>query len=65
MVISKGVSLKQLEQGPHGLDTTKGVFTKKTNKTNKWFFIIGAILLLVIVCAIWYAYSSLGSHTAH
>src|SRR5579863_9630581 len=29
MVISKGVSLEQLEQGPQGFDTTKGVFTKK------------------------------------
>jgi pSer/pThr/pTyr-binding forkhead associated (FHA) protein len=52
MVISKGVSLEQLEQGPQGFDTTKGVFTKKTNKTNKWFIIGGILLLIVIVVAI-------------
>jgi pSer/pThr/pTyr-binding forkhead associated (FHA) protein len=55
MVISKGVSLEQLEQGPQGFDTTKGVFTKKTNKTNKWFIIGGIVLLLVIVGAILFA----------
>jgi len=49
MVISKGVSLEQLEQGPQGLDTTKGVFTKKSNKTNIWFILFGVVLLLVIV----------------
>ena len=63
MVISKGVSLEQLEQGPHGFDTTKGVFTKKTNKTNKYFILIGVVLLLVIVVAIFVAYNQLGNHT--
>lgn len=57
MVISKGVSIEQLEQGPQGFDTTKSVFTKKTNKTNKWFFIGGAVLLVVIVLAILFALS--------
>ena len=33
MVISKGVSIEQLEQGPQGFDTTKSVFTKKKNNT--------------------------------
>jgi hypothetical protein len=49
MVIKKGVSLEQLEQGPQGFDT-KGVFAKKTNKTNRWFIVVGVILLVVIVC---------------
>ncbi len=65
MVISKGVSLEQLEQGPQSFDTTKGVFTKKTNKTNKYFIIGGAVLLVVIVCAILYAYTQLGNHTTN
>src|SRR5579884_2060786 len=57
MVINKGVSLEQLEQGPQGLDTTKGVFTKKTDNTNKWFIIGGVTLAIVIVCAILFALS--------
>jgi pSer/pThr/pTyr-binding forkhead associated (FHA) protein len=48
MVISKGVSLEQLEQGPQGFDTTRGAFTRKTNKTNL-YFIIGGIVVLVII----------------
>ena len=48
MVISKGVSLEQLEQGPGGFDTSKGGFTKKTNKTNK-YFIWGGIAFAVII----------------
>jgi hypothetical protein len=55
MKISKGVSMEQLEQGPHGLDTTKGVFTKKSDKTNKWFIIGGVILLVVILGGIFMA----------
>jgi pSer/pThr/pTyr-binding forkhead associated (FHA) protein len=47
MVIAKGVSLAQLEQGPQGFDT-KGVFAKKTNKTNLWFIVVGVVLFLVI-----------------
>jgi pSer/pThr/pTyr-binding forkhead associated (FHA) protein len=62
MKISKGVSLEQLEQGPHGLDTTKGVFTKKSDKTNKWFIIGGVILLVVILAAIFMAWIKLNGH---
>lgn len=49
MVINKGVSLEQLEQGPQsGFDSSKGGFTKKTNKTNK-YFIIGGVVFAVII----------------
>ncbi|HEX3800394.1 MAG TPA: FHA domain-containing protein [Verrucomicrobiae bacterium] len=65
MVISKGVSLEQLEQGPQSFDTTKGVFTKKTNKANKYIFIGATVLLLVIVVAIFVAYNSLSNHPSH
>src|ERR1700722_17496310 len=48
MVISKGVSLEQLEQGPQGFDTTRGAFTRKTNKTNLYFIIGGIVVALII-----------------
>jgi hypothetical protein len=49
MVISKGVTMADLEQGPHGFEATKGVFTKKSNKSNLYFIIGGAVFFLVIV----------------
>jgi len=50
MVIAKGVSLEQLEQGPQGgFDTTKGGFSKKTNKTNKYFLWGGIAFALIII----------------
>jgi pSer/pThr/pTyr-binding forkhead associated (FHA) protein len=50
MVISKGVSLDQLGQGTQGgLDTTRGVFTKKTNKSNLYFIVGVVVFVLVIV----------------
>jgi hypothetical protein len=50
MVMQRGVSLNELEQGGRtpGFDTSK-VFSKKSNKTNKWFLIGGAIALVVII----------------
>jgi pSer/pThr/pTyr-binding forkhead associated (FHA) protein len=49
MVINKGVSLEQLEQGPQsGFDTSKGGFTKKTNRTNLYFIIGGIVFALII-----------------
>jgi pSer/pThr/pTyr-binding forkhead associated (FHA) protein len=59
MVISKGVSLEQLEQGPQGFDTTRGAFTRKTNKTNLYFIIGGIVVLVVIVGLILYILNSL------
>jgi pSer/pThr/pTyr-binding forkhead associated (FHA) protein len=65
MVVKRGVSLEQLEQGPQGLDTTKGVFTKKSNNTNKWFILIGIVLLLVIVVAFFMVFSALNNKPGH
>jgi predicted component of type VI protein secretion system len=59
MVINKGVSLEQLEQGPQGFDTTKGVFTRKTNKTNLYFIIGGIVFVIVIVALVVYVLYSL------
>jgi len=60
MVISKGVSLEQLEQGPQGFDTTRGAFTRKTNKTNLYFIIGGIVVLVVIAGLILYIVGMLG-----
>ncbi|MCU0788492.1 MAG: FHA domain-containing protein [Verrucomicrobia bacterium] len=54
MVMKRGVSLSELEQGPvAGFDTTSTAFSKKTNQVNRWFIIggaiIGAAILIVIV----------------
>src|SRR5580704_3094620 len=52
MVIPKGVTLEQLEQGPQGgFDTSKGGFSKKKNSTNKYFIIGGIVFALVIAIA--------------
>ena len=65
MVISKGVSLEQLEQGPQGgLDTTKGVFTKKTNKTNKYFIWLGIAFALIIAVLFVVLLNSIGGNSS-
>jgi hypothetical protein len=53
MVMQRGVSLNELEQGPRtgGFDTTSKAFSKKSNQTNKWF-LIGGIALVVIILLI-------------
>lgn len=51
MIIPRGVSLEQLEQGgarPPGFDTKNTGFSKKTNKVNT-YFIIGGIIVSVII----------------
>jgi pSer/pThr/pTyr-binding forkhead associated (FHA) protein len=51
MLIPRGVSLDQLEKGgtrPTGFDTNAS-FSKKTNKVNKYFIIIGIVVAVVIV----------------
>ena len=55
MVISRGVSLEQLEQGgtrAPGFDTTGTGFSKKGNKINTYFIVGGIVVGLVIVALI-------------
>ena len=59
MVISRGVSLSELEQGgarPPGFDTNT-VFTKKKNKVNLYFVIGGIAVGILILVLILYAIS--------
>jgi pSer/pThr/pTyr-binding forkhead associated (FHA) protein len=52
MIISKGVSLEQLEQGPQaGFDTSKGGFSKK-KKGSSTYIIWGAVVLVVIILGV-------------
>jgi pSer/pThr/pTyr-binding forkhead associated (FHA) protein len=62
MIIPRGVSLEQLEQGggrPAGFDTNTA-FSKKSNKTNRYFLIIGILVGLVIIGLIIYALNQAG-----
>ena len=63
MVIPRGVSLDQLEQG----GTTKGLasataFSKKKNKTNVIFIVVGVVVAIVIVVLLVIVFSQVGSH---
>ena len=56
MVIPRGVSLSDLEQGgtrPGGFDTNTA-FSKKTNKVNRVFLIVGIVVGVVILGLILY-----------
>jgi pSer/pThr/pTyr-binding forkhead associated (FHA) protein len=59
MVMPRGVSLDQLEQGGRkpGFDTN-AVFSKKTNKVNKFFLIGGIIVGLLIVVLLFMVYKA-------
>jgi hypothetical protein len=59
MIIPRGVSLEQLEQGgrPPGFDTKNTGFSKKTNKVNTYFIIGGIIVGLIIMGLILFALS--------
>ena len=62
LVIPRGVSLNDLEQSgarPTGFDTNTA-FSKKTNKVNTWFIIIGIIVFVVIVGLIIFALKQAG-----
>jgi hypothetical protein len=64
MIIPRGVSLEQLEQGgarAPGFDTKNTGFSKKTNKVNTYFIIGGIIVSLVIVGLILYALTQVKS----
>jgi|SRR5882757_6765422 len=59
MLIPRGVSLDQLEQGgtrTPGFDTNAS-FSKKTNKVNKFFIIGGIVVAVVIIGLLIYALS--------
>jgi len=67
MVMSRGVSLTDLEQGgtrPPGFDTNT-VFSKKKNKVNTYFIIGGVVVALIIVGLIFYALSQVKSGGTH
>src|SRR5258706_6385136 len=57
MVMQRGVKLDDLEQGirPPGFDTTSSGFSKKDNKVNKIFIILGVVLGVVIAGLLLYA----------
>jgi pSer/pThr/pTyr-binding forkhead associated (FHA) protein len=61
MIIPKGVSLEQLEQGPHSGFDSKGGFTQKKNTTNKYFIIGGVVILVVLVVLAYLAYDKIYS----
>jgi len=65
MVISRVVSLEQLEQGGArtGFDTKNTGFSKKTNKINTYFIIGGIVVFVIIVVLILVAIKSAGSHS--
>ncbi|MGD0252188.1 MAG: FHA domain-containing protein [Verrucomicrobiota bacterium] len=63
MVIPRGVSLGELEKGggrPAGFDTNKQ-FSKKSNKVNHIFLIIGVVAALLIIILILYAFTLTGN----
>jgi hypothetical protein len=58
LVIPRGVSLQQLEQGaarPSGFDTYASFSTKKTNRVNTYFLVIGIAVGVIIIGLIVYA----------
>ncbi len=61
VVMTRGVSLNELEQGGRGagFDTTSRGFSKKENKGNKFFWIavvaFGVIIVVLLAIALWSA----------
>jgi len=57
LVMQRGVSLNELEQGTRGGFGTKGAgFSKKDNKVNKIVIIVCSVLGAVIVCLLVYVF---------
>ncbi len=56
VVMTRGVSLTDLEQGARGFDTKGTGFTKKENKANKVFLIVAIVVVVIIVCLVAYAF---------
>ena len=55
VVMKRGVSLTDLEQGARGFDTTGKGFTKKDNKANKIFLIVAVVVGVIIVGLVLFA----------
>ena len=57
LVMQRGVSLHELEQGTRagGFDTKSAGFSKKTDKGNKIFWIVAAVVGLAIIGGLLYA----------
>jgi hypothetical protein len=52
MVIQRGVSLSELEQGPvSGFDAASDVFSKKSNQVNR-YFVIGGVFIGVLILGV-------------
>lgn len=49
VVMQRGVSLTDLEQGARGFDTSGKGFTRKDNKANKIFLIVAIVIGVIIV----------------
>jgi len=57
MAMQRGVSLNELEQGPRGaFDSTSNLFSKKSDKVNKIFLILGIGFGVIIFCLLLYVY---------
>ena len=62
MVIPRGVSLEQLEQGGGRLPETNTAFSKKTNKSSRIFLLISIVVGLIIVGLIIYLGLQVSGH---
>jgi len=61
IVMQRGVSLTELEQGARGgFDTASKGFAKKDNKTNRIFLIAAVVVGVVIVAVLIYAWFAAG-----
>jgi pSer/pThr/pTyr-binding forkhead associated (FHA) protein len=58
VVMQRGVSLTDLEQGSKGFDTSGKGFTKKDNKANKIFLIVAIVVGVIIVGLVLFALMS-------
>ena len=52
VVMTRGVSLTDLEQGSKGFDTSGKGFTKKDNKANKIFLIVAIVVGVIIIALV-------------
>jgi len=65
MVMPRGVSLDQLEQGGRktGFDTTSNIFKKKRNKSGQYFWIfVGIVIVIILVFILFLSSQTKSSH---